>query len=209
MAPLGANCIPSAYVKEAVAGPTQARTLGFVGDEQADKRVHGGVDKAVYCYPFEGYAEWAADFQRLADRLLPASMGENLTTRGLTEASVHVGDIFRVGGAMMQVTQPRQPCSKLAAYFDEPRMVKAMTRSGRCGWYLRILEPGPVAAGDAMILLDRPNPEWTVARFAAIVAAKQIDRELLAEMVSMPGLAENWQVRAFALLARWSEEAAG
>lgn len=206
IAPLGAAGVPSAYVKQVVEGPVTAGALGLDGDEQADRRVHGGADKAVYAYPFEGYAGWAADFPRLAARLRPAGMGENLTTRGLSESDVHIGDLFRIGGALMQVTQPRQPCAKLAAYFDEPRMVKTMTRSGRCGWYLSVVEPGPVAGGDAVTLLDRPNPDWSVERFAAAVAAKRIDRELLAEMVAMPGLAANWQARAFALLARWAEK---
>lgn len=205
IAPLGPASVPSAYVKHATGAPVQAHELGLEGDEQADRRVHGGVDKAVYAYPVEGYAGWLAEFPHLAARLLAPGMGENLSMAGLAEATVHIGDLFRVGGAVMQVTQPRQPCVKLAAYFGEPRMVKAMTRSGRCGWYLRVVEAGPVGSGDPVTLLDRPNPDWTVARFVEAVAAKRVDRELLSEMVAMPGLAANWQARAFALLARWED----
>lgn len=202
IAPLGSAAVPSAYVKQRADGPVAISALGLSGDEQADKRVHGGVDKAVYCYPLAGYPLWAAAFPRLGDRFVPASMGENLTLNWFDEAGTYIGDTIRVGGVVLQVTQPRQPCAKLAAYFGEPALVRAMLTSARCGWYARVLEPGAVAAGDPVELVERNNPEWSVRRFALAVAAKAIDEELLAEMVAMPGLAEAWQLKALGLLAK-------
>lgn len=202
VAPLAGTGVRSGYVKHAAAGAVTAGPLGLDGDEQADRRVHGGLDKALYLYPSEHYARWAADFPGLADRFVRGSMGENLPTVGLDEGDVRIGDVYRLGAAVIQATEPRQPCSKLAAHFGEAALVKAMIRSGRCGWYARVVEAGAVAAGDRLLLIDRSNPGWPVARMAAVIAAKAMSRELLAEMVAMPGLSEHWRTRALAILAR-------
>ena len=201
IAPLGPQAVPSGYVKNAVDHPVFAGALGLTGDGQADLTVHGGVDKAVYGYPLSRYPDWSAAFPELAPRFLPGSMGENLVVEGIVETDLAIGDRIRVGGALLQITQPRQPCFKLGLYFDEPRLVRAMTRSGWCGWYYRVLEAGAIGAGDDHVLVERPNPGWTVARFAEVVAARALGADLLAEMVAMEGLAANWQVRALKLLA--------
>lgn len=201
VAPRGPANVPSGFYKQPVAGRVEVRALGLAGDEQADKSVHGGPDKAVYAYPTEGYAAWIDEFPTRRRTLIPGGMGENLATAGLSEDDVHIGDIMRIGTVTMQVTQPRQPCFKLALYHREPKMVRRMTETARCGWYLRVLEPGKLGAGDRIEVIERQDKTWTIRRFAALIALKTIDAETLSEIVAMPGLSERWQVRALRLLA--------
>ena len=193
--------MPSGFFKQPAAGPVAAGPLGLAGDEQADKRVHGGADKAVYAYPSEGYAAWIEDFPARARTLTPGGMGENLVTAGLSEDELRIGDVLRIGGALLQVTQPRQPCFKLGLYHREPRMVRRMIETGRCGWYMRVLEPGLLAAGDRVEIVERQEKGWSIRHFAAHIALKTIDAEALSEIVAMPGIAENWKLRALRLLA--------
>jgi MOSC domain-containing protein YiiM len=202
IAPLGPNRVPSAFAKRAVTGPVGITATGLDGDQQADLKVHGGRDKAVY-----GYAESAYDFWRTARpghaaRLGPGAMGENLTLAGIDESRVFIGDRVRVGTALLQVTEPRQPCFKLALAFDDPKLPRAFTRSGRCGWYYRVVEPGVVAAGDASECLDRPNPDWPVARFFEVITARASGRDTLADMLAIEGLGEGWKLKALSGLAR-------
>lgn len=201
VAPLGPDGVPSGFFKQPVMGRVAVGELGLTGDEQADKSVHGGPDKAVYAYPTEGYAAWIDDFPARRRTLVPGGMGENLATAGLSEDDVHIGDVLRVGTATLQVTQPRQPCFKLALYHREPKMVRRMTETARCGWYLRVLEPGALGAGDRIQTIERHEKTWSVRHFAALIALKTIDAETLAEIVAMPGVATTWQMRALRLLA--------
>ncbi|WP_419814722.1 MOSC domain-containing protein [Glacieibacterium sp.] len=201
IASLGNPPARSGYIKHAVGHPVMAQALGLAGDEQADLAVHGGVDKAVYGYPLSRYPDWAAAFPRLADRFVAGSMGENLPIAGVDETGIHIGDRIRAGGALLQVTQPRQPCFKLGLVFDEPRLIRAMIRSGHCGWYYRVLEPGAIGAGDEHVVVERPNPAWPISRFAGLIAARALGSDLLSEMLAMEGLAQTWQVKALRQLA--------
>jgi len=201
VAPLGPDNVPSGFFKQPVAGRIAAAELGLAGDEQADKAVHGGRDKAVYAYPVEGYAAWIEEFPSRRRTLVPGGMGENLVTAGIDEDDVHIGDIMRIGTATLQVTQPRQPCFKLSLYHREPKMVRRMSETARCGWYLRVIEPGQLGAGDRIETIERQEKSWSIRRFAALIALKTIDAETLAEIVAMPGVAEKWQLRALRLLA--------
>ena len=158
IAPLGPNGVRSAFVKRAVVGPARVGKLGLEMDEQADLRVHGGPEKAVYAYPAAHYARWTMDFPELAARFLPGAFGENLTIEALSEADLCVGDVHAIGTARLQVCQPRQPCFKLALNFENSRLPKAMVRSGRSGWYYRVLTPGALQAGDSVELVERPLP---------------------------------------------------
>lgn len=142
--------------KQPVQGPVAIGKLGLAGDEQADPSVHGGLDKAVYAYPSEHYAFWAA--QRLAalkreEPLPPGSMGENLTLQGLLESEVWIGDRLHVGGTILEVSEPRRPCFKFNAKMGFSHAVKMMTQSGFTGFYLRVLQPGEVRAGDTITLV--------------------------------------------------------
>lgn len=142
--------------KQPVAGAVRVNKLGLAGDEQADLSVHGGLSKAVYAYPSEHYAFWAA--QRLAalkreQPLAPGSMGENLTLQGVLEQDVWVGDRLHVGSAILQVSEPRRPCYKFNAKMGFSHALKMMVQSGYSGFYLRVVEDGEIAAGDAIALV--------------------------------------------------------
>jgi MOSC domain-containing protein YiiM len=189
--------VPSGFVKGRVEGLIHAGPLGLSGDEQADLTVHGGLEKAVYGYALSSYDAWRKEFPEHAGLLQPGGFGENLTIDGQDETSVCIGDIVRAGGAVLQVTQPRQPCFKFALRFADNRMPRAMIRNGLCGWYYRVREPGVLTPGDAVVLEERPNDNWPVARFFRAITTHQArDAELL-ELATMKGLASQW--RAIAL----------
>jgi MOSC domain-containing protein YiiM len=177
-----------------------AHFLGLEGDEVADTRVHGGPEKAIYAYSHDNYAGWRADHPQHADRLVPGGFGENLVIEGLDEASVCIGDRWRIGTLLVEPCQPRQPCATLARWFDDPAMMKAMIRNGRSGWYLRVIEEGACAAGDALLLDHRPEGAWTIAEVLEVSYAKRPDREALLSLAAHPGLAVSW--------AAWAERQA-
>ncbi|MDB5728189.1 MAG: hypothetical protein JWQ00_1394 [Noviherbaspirillum sp.] len=161
----GARRVATGIHKHAVSGAVIANALGLEGDQQADRKLHGGPDKAVYAYPSEHYAFWIA--QRMASYrtgpLPPGSMGENLTLEGLLESGVWVGDRLHIGGAVFEVTEPRSPCFKFNVKMDLPHASKLMLQSGCTGFYLRVAQPGVVCAGDAVEL--RPGPRaFSIAR---------------------------------------------
>lgn len=201
VAPLPSTGQLTAFIKTPVSARVAIHALGVEGDQQSNLRVHGGPEKAVYAYASANYAGWRADLPDLADRFVPGAMGENLVVSGLDEATVHLGDIVRVGTALLQVAQIREPCAVFAAVMGTARVVRAMTRSGRCGWYLRVLEPGDVAAGDPHDIVDRPNPEWPINRFTIFAAGKGGTIEALEQLVTLPGLSRYWQVKAAKALA--------
>ena len=201
-APLGPDGVASAFVKRPVEGPVAVATLGLAGDQQADPAVHGGPEKAVYGYAMANYAPWRRDLPEHTPLWVPGGLGENLTIDGIDEATEHVGDIVRIGGATLQVTQPRQPCYKFALRFADKRMPKAMVANGRSGWYYRVLEAGTLEAGDRVDLLERPNPGWPVARFNRFIAAKAAAIEDYAELARLPGLAAGWRETEQRWLAR-------
>jgi MOSC domain-containing protein YiiM len=184
IAPLGHEGVPSGFIKRPVTGAVVEK-LGLVGDQQADLRVHGGADKAVYCYPIEHYGRWREMLKGKDDLLVPGGFGENLTTQRLDEGRVCVGDIFQIGTARVQVTQPRQPCFKLALRFEDSQMIKAMVRHGLTGWYLRVIEPGLVEAGASIATLDRPNPTWSIRRLNRLLGRRGT-REEIAEIAVLP-----------------------
>jgi MOSC domain-containing protein YiiM len=195
VAPLGPSQVPSAFVKRPISGRVMVQPLGLVGDKQADLRVHGGPDKAIYCYPIEHYAKWLLERPSAKVLLVAGGFGENLTTRGLDEDGVCIGDILRIGGVMAQVTQPRTPCFKLGLRFEDPQMLRAMTRSGRSGWYLRVLEPGLVEAGASITMIDRFNPSWPVARVNHLIRGHARPHEI-AELASLQGIANDLRISA-------------
>ncbi len=202
IAPLRGDGRRTGFLKQPASGPVPIHPLGVAGDEIGNLRVHGGPEKAIYGYPVSGYAGWRAEFPGLATRFGPGAMGENLAVTGLDEDSVHIGDVIRAGTALLQVAQIREPCATFAAVYGTPRVVRAMTKSGRCGWYYRVLEPGSVGAGDGHDIIDRPNPDWPVARFARAAASKAGSAAALRELATLPGLTPAWQDWARQALAR-------
>jgi MOSC domain-containing protein YiiM len=204
--PLGSEGVPSGFVKHAITNPVTVTPLGLHGDEQADLQVHGGPDKAVYGYGSSHYAAWRREYPEHSNLLVPGGLGENLAIENMTEADLCVGDIHGIGTARLQVCQPRQPCFKFALRFNSNALPKAMIRNGRSGWYYRVLTPGVISQGDAVVLLERPNPSFPFTRlvdFTIPGKAARADWELMKET---PGLAENWRQRAVEILARRSPD---
>lgn len=177
-------------------GPVQAGLLGLQGDEQGDLRVHGGVDKAVHVYPWSHYAGWRQELPgplaalRLAQ---PGAFGENFSLEpGLEEADVCMGDRWRIGPtALFEVSQGRQPCWKLNDRFGVPDMARRVQHSLRAGWYLRVIVPGPVQAGDEILLQARPHPEGSIARLLRAIAERDTDPTTLAQLLALP-LPASW-----------------
>lgn len=160
----------TAIFKQPVRGSVHVGRLNLEGDRQADLTVHGGRDKAVYAYPSEHYPTWRRE---LGEEHLPyGAFGENLTTEGLAEDAVRIGDRFRVGTAEMVVTQPRMPCFKLGIRFGRPDMVKRFFHSRRSGFYLAVEREGEVAAGDVIEPLGGPPSAPTVAEIVAAYARR-------------------------------------
>lgn len=155
--------------KAAVAGPLHLGRTNLAGDGQADLVNHGGADKAVCCYPAGHYPDWHRELGLDPAAFPHGAFGENLTLSGLTEATVSIGDTFRVGTATVQVSQPRQPCWKLSRRWGVRDLAARVQRTSRTGWYVRVIEEGEIAAGQALTLVDRPLPEWTVAQVTAVI----------------------------------------
>jgi len=172
--------------------------LGLDGDEQGDTRVHGGPDKAVHCYPWAHYAAWRADLaseaQAQAQALLvrEGAFGENWSLDGPDERQVCLGDQWRVGSALLEVSQGRQPCWKLNDRFGVPDMALRVQSSLRTGWYLRVLEGGAARAGDTVWLTARPHPDWPLARIMQTIASGDCTAALLRQLLALP-LPPNWQ----------------
>jgi MOSC domain-containing protein YiiM len=147
--------------KEPVLFRVRATRLGLDGDVQADRRVHGGPEMAVYAYDLSGYAHWRG---QLGVELPHGQFGENLTVDGMPETEVRIDDVYRIGGALLQVSKPRSPCFKLALRMERPDFPKTFIESGRTGFYLRVLEEGEVGAGDPVALVSRDPRAISVER---------------------------------------------
>ncbi len=151
--------------KEPVPGPVAVKRLGLSRDVQADKRVHGGAQKAVYLYPSEHYEFWRSVLS--TEELPPGSLGENFTTAGILESSTHVGDQFQIGSALFQVTQPREPCFKLSLKFARPDIIQIFRESNRSGFYLFVVQEGEVEAGQAIERVKHQPDSPTIEQVAA------------------------------------------
>ena len=178
--------------KQAATLPVRLTREGFAGDRQADRRAHGGPEKAVHHYAVENYTRLAEAFPQAAAALIPGSLGENIATRGWREDEVCVGDIFRLGQALVQVSQPRSPCWKINHKFAEPRMARCIGDFGIVGWYYRVLEEGMVSPGDAFELRERPAPGISLARLWRANIAHRPAVEELATLLETPGLTPAW-----------------
>ena len=190
----------SAIDKALVEGPVMAGPQGLAGDEQADRRHHGGPDKALHAYAVANYPLWAAEMPDSAGLFRPGAFGENLVIEGLDETGLCLGDRWRLGQALVEVSQGRQPCWKLNLRFERPDMARLVQDTGRCGWYFRVLEPGEIAAGDRAALAARPNPGWTLARVGRLLYRDRLNRADLAEFAALPGLPASWRRLAQARL---------
>jgi MOSC domain-containing protein YiiM len=170
---------------------------GFEGDYQADLKHHGGAEKAVHHYARDHFETWAREYPVLIESLrFPGAFGENFSTWGMTEADVCVGDVYRIGEALIQVSQGRQPCWKLGVRFGFKRMPLLVQNTGRTGWYYRVLETGLVQAGQELQLVERPHDGWTIARLARVLYHQTLDYAELTEMAALEHLAQGWRLTA-------------
>jgi len=190
----------SAIQKRPQEGPVQIHAEGLAPDEQADRRVHGGPEMALHLYPLDHHAWWRGEIGDHPLLYEPGSFGSNLALRGLTEDQVHIGDRFACGTALIEISQPRQPCWKIEHRFGNKGMVAAIIRSGRCGWYFRVIEAGEVAAGESLERVSIGAAEWSVARvFRALVAGKATPEERAA-LADLAALTPNLRAKAAASL---------
>lgn len=188
-APAGEEPWVTAIFRKPVASPVFCTKVGFEGDKVADRRYHGGPDKAVLCYALAHYAKWPGEGLPAG----PGGFGENLTIEGLDEENVCIGDVYRIGEVEAQVSQPRGPCATLARRWGRTDLVKIVKENHRSGWYIRILREGKVSAGDGVELLRRPQPEWTIARAAEVNYSRNRTLEDLRELTELPELSSAWR----------------
>ncbi len=185
--------VTTAIFKEPVEGRVALRKLNLDGDRQADLKVHGGAEKAVYCYPVEHYDYWKAEL----GRELPLGMfGENFTIDGLLEDDIHIGDRFSIGSAEVVVTQPRLPCYKLGVRFESDEMVKRFLAAHRTGFYLAVTREGEVGAGDEIKMLDRISNTVPLPWILRLYIAKEYNDDDIASVqqaLKVPALPENWK----------------
>lgn len=183
--------ILTAFARSATSGPVALGAEGLEGDEVADKVNHGGPDKAVCAYPLEHYPYWA---ERLDRELPAAAFGENFTTEGLLEHELRIGDVFRVGGALVQVSQPRSPCYKIAARHGIKQLTAWVQQTGRTGFYFRVLEPGEVETGSALELVERPGHTVTVAEVNRVAFHDKDDLDGVRAVLAAGELTDSWRV---------------
>ena len=184
----------TSFFKEPVSGPIWVGTTNLAGDGQADLRVHGGAEKAINLYPFQHYAHWLHELE--IQELPRGAFGENLTTTGAVEADVCIGDIFEIGGAigaLVQISQPRQPCWKLSRRWNIKDLAARVERTGRTGWYFRVLREGRIEPGNQLQLVARPHPEWSVSLANEVMHRRKEDFAVTRRLAECPGLSQSWK----------------
>ncbi|WP_212760801.1 MOSC domain-containing protein [Telluria aromaticivorans] len=197
VASIGDAPVLSAIGKRAREGALWLSRDGLEGDEQGDRIYHGGPDKALHHYPAGHYALWRLWFPDTPLVLAAGAFGENISTQGMTERDVHIGDVFRAGTALLQVSQARQPCFKLNLRLEKENAALTMQVSGRTGWYYRVLQEGWLKAGDRLELVARPRPGWPLSRLIAALYPANPAASWLADewrlAAGLPELAERWR----------------
>lgn len=203
IAPLGEYGKESAISKSPVANRVKLGETGLEGDHQAERKHHGGPEKALHHYPFDHYTTWRDEWTAASTGLNRLSargaFGENISTSGMTEETVCVGDVYRIGGiggALVQVSQPRQPCWKLNLHFSRDDMSRRVQDTRRTGWYYRVLETGEIGAGDTIERLARPHPQWTIERLLRVFYVDRDDVAALQEMANLDTLTPSWRATA-------------
>ncbi|MED1862607.1 MOSC domain-containing protein [Fictibacillus nanhaiensis] len=180
----------TAYNKTPQQQPVFLHKTHFEGDGVGDTKHHGGTDKAVCVYPSEHYEKWTTELNLKAPLSVPA-FGENLTVKGLLEDDVCIGDVFSVGEAIVQITQPRQPCQTLASILCRPDMIKKVVDTGRTGYYLRVIKEGLVAAGDEMVLIEKHPARISVTESNRIKYGFLKDAAKVQRLINVKELAES------------------
>lgn len=185
------NCGVSAIEKRMTEGALQLNALGLQGDEQAETRFHGGPDRVLCHYPREHYAFWKHQYPELESLFVAPAFGENISTQGMTEQNVYIGDLYQWGDAIIQVTQPRSPCYKLNGLTGIADFAKIMQDNGRCGWLYRVVNKGKVSSDEPLVLLSRTS-NISVKDAVAIAFHFPFDEEVYKQLLSAPGLSASW-----------------
>lgn len=179
------------FYKESCSGPIWLGRVNLAGDGQADLENHGGPEKAVNVYPMEHYPYWESVY---GHRTFEAgNFGENFSIEGLRETDVCIGDVFEIGETLVQISQPRQPCWKLARYWGIKDLALKVQETGRTGWYFRVLKEGLVTTGDRLVLTERHYPEWTVATANKIMHHETQDRQAAQALANCMDLSARWR----------------
>lgn len=182
---------PSAIAKVQIDGELMLTELGLAGDEQAETKIHGGPDRALCHYPREHYQYWRQAFPEQAELFVAPAFGENLSTQGMTEENVFIGDIFQWGEALIQVTQPRSPCFKLNFHFAISDMASQMQDAGKTGWLCSVIAPGMVSADAPLVLASRVS-DVSVQEAIAIAWHMPFDDDQYHRLLSAVGLSKSW-----------------
>ena len=183
--------VTTGIFKSPVEGVVRVEPLNLAGDRQADLTVHGGLEKAVYAYPSEHYEYWRQELPEVAFSW--GHFGENLTTQGLRESTLCIGDRLRVGTAVLVVTQPRMPCYKLALRFERDDMIQRFLASGRSGFYFSVAEPGEVETGAEIEILSRDPNRVAVTDIVRLYLGQERDPAVVRRATSTDALPENWK----------------
>jgi len=182
--------VTTSIFKSPIEGEAAVSKLNIAGDEQSDLTVHGGVDKAVYVYPHEHYAYWE---KRGFGPLTMGNFGENLTTEGLLEGEIHIGDELEIGTTRFVVTQPRLPCYKLQVRFKLPEMTKIFYQSRRFGFYLKVVREGKILAGQLIEIVKRDENAVTVADLIALFTGDAHGGDLVERVLRVKALPPGWR----------------
>ena len=186
---------PTGIYKQAVNTVIAIDENGFVGDAQADRRVHGGPDKAIHLYPACHYRRLATQFPDAASQLIPGSLGENISCDDLDESSIRIGDIYRLGSARLQLCQPRNPCWKIDERFATEGMAAFIAEQRLTGWYWRVLTPGEVRPGDPLLLEQEASGTFTLAAALLLCQTHRPALAGLEKLAASPGIARDWQCK--------------
>jgi MOSC domain-containing protein YiiM len=186
----GSKTVESGILKVPAEGPVRALRNGLPGDGQADKVNHGGPDRAACVYTYDHRSYWENLWGKPCGF---GAFGENFSISGYRETDVHIGDIFRIGTALFQVTQPRMPCFKLGMRHGRPLLPDEVLKSGFTGWYFRVLEEGAVAAGDRITRIEKRTDSPTVAEAAHTAAYRKRDRDAIRRVLEADGLSADWR----------------
>ena len=199
---LGPEGQPTGINKKRCDGPVEIAASGLIGDFHGDRRVHGGPEMAVHHFASENYARLCEYYPGHAQKFVPGAIGENFATAGMTEQNVCIGDVYSVGTAVLQVSQPRSPCWKINHKFDIEAISLFIQDNGITGWYYRVIQQGRVTIGDTMTLVDRPGTPVTLEHFLSTVHAHRPRLSDLSTLCDVGALSPDWKIRITARLDR-------
>ncbi len=189
---IGQANTPTGILKLPASGKVAVNSLGLNGDFQADRRVHGGLDKAVYQYPFENYQALTEALPHLKLKFSQPCLGENFSSTGMTDDAVFIGDTYQIGSAKLQVSQPRMPCWKVNHHIGNAHMMSLLIALNRTGWYYRVVEEGAVEAGDKFELIERVQDEYSVERVWSKWVDLRENKQAKADSFEIKGLSTEW-----------------